>query len=140
MPVWSPLEWLEALSYLVTIVGLPFAIGVFLFEQREERQNEEESIYQNLSDEYADFLRLVLEHADLQLRSKPRTEALSAEQGGAPWWNWPEPLRRRDPQALVAARRCRAATSACGSRRLSGSGQFHHGAPPCSALSASNRV
>ncbi|MBK6672448.1 MAG: 4-alpha-glucanotransferase [Proteobacteria bacterium] len=31
-------------------------------------------------------------------------EALSAEQGGAPWWNWPEPLRRRDPQALVAAR------------------------------------
>ena len=80
MPVWSPLEWLEALSYLVTIVGLPFAIGVFLFEQREERQNEEESIYQNLSDEYADFLRLVLEHADLQLRSKPRTEALSAEQ------------------------------------------------------------
>lgn len=48
MPVWSPLEWLEALSYLVTIVGLPFAIGVFLFEQREERQNEEESIYQNL--------------------------------------------------------------------------------------------
>lgn len=43
-------------------------------------KNEEESIYQNLSDEYADFLRLVLEHADLQLRSKPRTEALSAEQ------------------------------------------------------------
>ena len=80
MPVWSPLEWLEALSYLVTIVGLPFAIGVFLFEQREERQNEEESIYQNLSDEYADFLRLVLEHADLQLRSKPRTETLTAEQ------------------------------------------------------------
>ena len=31
-------------------------------------------------------------------------EALSAEQGGAPWWNWPEPLRRRDPQAFVAAR------------------------------------
>ena len=80
MPVWSPLEWLEALSYLVTIVGLPFAIGVYLFEQREERQNEEESIYQNLSDEYADFLRLVLEHADLQLRSKPRTETLTAEQ------------------------------------------------------------
>ena len=80
MPAWSPLEWLEALSYLVTIVGLPFAIGVFLFEQREERQNEEESIYQNLSDEYADFLRLVLEHADLQLRSKPRTERLTSEQ------------------------------------------------------------
>jgi 4-alpha-glucanotransferase len=31
-------------------------------------------------------------------------EALSAEQGGAPWWEWPEPLRRRDPAALAGAR------------------------------------
>jgi 4-alpha-glucanotransferase len=31
-------------------------------------------------------------------------EALSAEQGGAPWWRWPEPLRRRDVTALAAAR------------------------------------
>ena len=80
MPAWSVLEWLEALSYLVPIVGLPFAIGVFLFEQREERANEEESIYQSLSDEYAEFLRLVLGHADLQLRTKPRTERLTSEQ------------------------------------------------------------
>ena len=48
---WSPLEWLEALSYIVTVVGLPFAIAVFLYEQRRERQNEEEEIYQRLSDE-----------------------------------------------------------------------------------------
>jgi 4-alpha-glucanotransferase len=31
-------------------------------------------------------------------------EALSAEQGGAPWWEWPEPLRRRDAAALSVAR------------------------------------
>jgi 4-alpha-glucanotransferase len=31
-------------------------------------------------------------------------EALSEEQDSAPWWRWPEPLRRRDPQALAAAR------------------------------------
>src|SRR5689334_21218637 len=31
-------------------------------------------------------------------------EALSQEQGGAPWWSWPEALRRRDSQALAAAR------------------------------------
>ena len=30
-------QWLEALSYLVTIVGLPFAIWVFIKEQRKER-------------------------------------------------------------------------------------------------------
>jgi 4-alpha-glucanotransferase len=31
-------------------------------------------------------------------------EALSEEQGGAPWWKWPAPLRQRDATALAAAR------------------------------------
>ena len=30
-------------------------------------------------------------------------EALSREQGGAPWWNWPAPLAHRDADALHAA-------------------------------------
>lgn len=30
--------------------------------------------------------------------------ALQASAGGAPWWDWPAPLRRRDPAALAAAR------------------------------------
>jgi hypothetical protein len=64
---WTPLEWLEALSYVVTVIGLPFAIAAFLWEQRKERQNEEEEIYQRLSDEYAEFLKTVLQHADLGL-------------------------------------------------------------------------
>jgi hypothetical protein len=63
-------EWAEVLSYVVTIVGLPMAILVFLYEQRKERRNEEEEIYQRLSDEYAGFLKLVLDHADLQLLRK----------------------------------------------------------------------
>jgi 4-alpha-glucanotransferase len=29
--------------------------------------------------------------------------ALKAEHSGAPWWTWPEPLRRREPAALRAA-------------------------------------
>lgn len=65
----TTLETWELWSYIITVFGLPFAIGVFLFEQRRERQNEDDEIYQKLSDEYADFLRLVLDHADLQLRS-----------------------------------------------------------------------
>lgn len=32
-------------------------------------------------------------------------EALTRSLGGAPFWNWPQPLRERDPQALAAARR-----------------------------------
>lgn len=61
------LEWCELLSYVVTIIGLPFAITVFLVEQRKERQNEEEEIFQRLSDEYREFLKLVLDNADLHL-------------------------------------------------------------------------
>lgn len=45
------LETWEFLSYVVTVVGLPFAIVVFMFEQRKERQNEDEEVYQRLSDE-----------------------------------------------------------------------------------------
>lgn len=73
------LETWELLSYVVTVVGLPFAILVFLFEKRKERANEDEEIYQQLSDEYADFIKLVLEHADLRLRSREPAE-LNAEQ------------------------------------------------------------
>ena len=36
----------ELLSYIVTVVALPFAIAVFLFEQRKERQNEEDATWQ----------------------------------------------------------------------------------------------
>ena len=63
----TTLEWLEALSYVVTIVGLPFAIVVFLQEQRKERQGDDEARYLQLSDEYTKFLRLVLDNADLHL-------------------------------------------------------------------------
>jgi hypothetical protein len=75
------LEWLEALSYIVTIVGLPMAILVFAYEQRRSRQNDQEEIYQQISDEYTDFLKLVLDNPDLQLLSTTGPlQALSAEQ------------------------------------------------------------
>jgi hypothetical protein len=35
------LETWELLSYVVTVVGLPLAIALFVFEQRKERNNEE---------------------------------------------------------------------------------------------------
>jgi hypothetical protein len=63
----SSLETWELLSYVVTVVGLPFAIGVFLWEQRRERQTDEEELHQRLAETYADFLKLVLDNADLKL-------------------------------------------------------------------------
>ncbi len=75
------LEWWELASYVVTVVALPFAIVVFMFEQRRERQNEEEELYQRLSDDYAGFLKLTLEHADLRLNQAAMDEGeLTPEQ------------------------------------------------------------
>ena len=51
------------------MVALPFAVAVFVFEQRKERENEDEESYQHLSDAYNDFLKVVLANADLQLRT-----------------------------------------------------------------------
>ena len=68
------LEWAELFSYIVTIFGFPFAIAAFLYEQRKERRNEQEEIYQRISDEYTAFLKLVLDNADLQLLRKQAAE------------------------------------------------------------------
>ena len=75
------LERLELLSYLVTIFGLPLAIFVFVYDQRLERRNEDEEIFQKLSDEYREFLKLVLDNADLKLlRRDGAQENLTEEQ------------------------------------------------------------
>jgi hypothetical protein len=70
----------ELLSFIVTVFGLPLAIFVFIYEQRKERDNEEENVYQLLSDNYQDFLKIALDHADLKLFSIEKTLALTEEQ------------------------------------------------------------
>lgn len=70
----------EVASYVVTVIGLPLAIGIFFYEQRRERRNEEDEVYQLLSDAYNDFLRVVIDNPDLRLRSQHATPDLSAEQ------------------------------------------------------------
>ena len=62
-------DLLELATFVVTIVALPFAVWVFLAEQRKERENEEEEAYLHLADAYNDFLKIVLANADLQLRT-----------------------------------------------------------------------
>ena len=71
--------WL-LLSNVVTVIGLPLAIAVFFFEQRKERENEEEEVYQLLSDSYQDFLKVALHNPDLRLFSEETTLILSDEQ------------------------------------------------------------
>jgi hypothetical protein len=73
------LETWELASYVVTVIGLPLAIVVFLFEQRKERENEDEEVYELLSDNYQEFLKTALENPDLRLFSVAAV-ALSEEQ------------------------------------------------------------
>ena len=62
--------WLEALSYIVTILGFPAAIWVIWREERLRRANETAELHRQLSEEYDNFLRLAMENADLLLLSK----------------------------------------------------------------------
>lgn len=73
-------ETWELLSYIVTAIGLPLAIVVFLYEQKRERDNEEEEVYQLLSDNYQDFLKVALDNPDLRLFSAEQTPELTKEQ------------------------------------------------------------
>lgn len=74
------IEFWEMLSYVVTVVGLPLAIVVFWLEQRKERRNEEEAVYESISERYQEFLRIVLDHPDLHLFLQAKTPELSDQQ------------------------------------------------------------
>ncbi|KRB94295.1 hypothetical protein [Noviherbaspirillum sp. Root189] len=70
----------ETASFVVTVFGLPFAIFLFLYEQRKERDSEDEEAYQLLQNAYNDFLKIVLNNPDLQLRSATLSNNLTDEQ------------------------------------------------------------
>jgi hypothetical protein len=77
--IFNPAFW-ETASFVVTVIALPFAIFLFLFEQRKERDSEDEEAYQLLQNAYNDFLKIVLDNPDLQLRSATAQFALTNEQ------------------------------------------------------------
>jgi hypothetical protein len=74
------IETWELTSYIVTVFGLPLGIFAFIWQQRKERENEEEAVYQLLSDAYTDFLKLVMQNPDLKLHSQATLNDLTEEQ------------------------------------------------------------
>jgi len=70
------MNWFQlarALDHLLTLLALPLAILaglVFIYVQRRHLRHKPEDIYQRLSGEYADFLKLVLANPDLRLLRK----------------------------------------------------------------------
>jgi hypothetical protein len=73
-------DFWELASYVITSLGLPLAVGIFFYEQRRERANEEAEVYQLLSNSYIDFLKVVLENHDLHLATSPSTPDLTPDQ------------------------------------------------------------
>lgn len=73
-------DFWETASFVVTVFGLPFAIFLFLYEQRKERDAEDEEAYQLLQNAYNDFLKIVLDNPDLRLRSAAMSDDLNDEQ------------------------------------------------------------
>ena len=74
------LETWELLSYIVTVFGFPLAIFAYVIEQRKERENEDEEVYQLLTADYTDFLKLVIANPDLKLRSQSEIPDHTEEQ------------------------------------------------------------
>ena len=56
---------LEALSYVATIIGIPVAIFVFLYAKRTDRLAQEIQTYMYANEKYVEYLKLCLEHPDL---------------------------------------------------------------------------
>lgn len=77
--LFNPDIW-ETASFVVTVFGLPFAIFLFLYEQRKERDAEDEEAYQLLQNAYNDFLKIVLDNPDLQLRTTAKSSNLTDQQ------------------------------------------------------------
>jgi hypothetical protein len=73
-------ETWEILSYVVTVIGLPMAIFVFVYEKTKERNAAEQEMYQALSDNYQEFLNTALANPDLKLFSHELTPDLSDDQ------------------------------------------------------------
>lgn len=74
------LEFWQMMSLIVTSIGLPLGVFAFLLDKRKERETDEEQVFEAVNSSYESFLRLVIDHPDLKLRSRQSTRKLSPDQ------------------------------------------------------------
>lgn len=65
------LEFMEFLSYVATVVGIPLAIIMFRVQENKERQNEQEEIYDKLMEQYTGIQEKLFEFPELDMHEKP---------------------------------------------------------------------
>lgn len=72
------LEWFEFFSYVATIIGIPVVVITFVYQERKERQNEQEEIYDKLMDHYTEIQEKLFEYPEIDVHGEPLKDAESA--------------------------------------------------------------
>ena len=75
MPLNEALPIFELLSYIVTIVGFPLAIGVFYYEHKKSGEDNKIEAFSHSSDRYVEFLTLIVNYPKFDLFPSPQTTA-----------------------------------------------------------------
>ncbi len=65
------LEFMEFLSYVATVVGIPLATVTYILQEKKERQNEQEDIYDKLMGHYTVIQEKLFEFPELDVHDKP---------------------------------------------------------------------
>lgn len=65
------LEWMELLSYVATVVGIPLALYVFIVQERKERQSEQQEIYDQMMEHYARIQDKLFQHPEIDNHDAP---------------------------------------------------------------------
>ncbi|MCD8494028.1 MAG: hypothetical protein LRY36_01300 [Alphaproteobacteria bacterium] len=68
---YSFLEWMELLSYVATVIGIPLALATFIIQERKERQSEQQEIYDQMMEHYARIQDKLFLHPELDQHDKP---------------------------------------------------------------------
>lgn len=68
------LEIMELLSYVATVVGIPLAIMTFIYQEKKERQSEQEEIYDKLMGHYSEIQEKLFEYPELDQHDTPITD------------------------------------------------------------------
>lgn len=66
----------QILANIATMVGVPIAIVIFVFEKRKERREREYGTYNALDEKYIEFLKLCIEHPEFDLYYYPVKEEI----------------------------------------------------------------
>ena len=67
-------QYLEIVTFIITIVGVPVALYIYLSEQKLQRQEREYGTYDALDDKYIELQQLCLDYPQLDIFDTPFKE------------------------------------------------------------------